>query len=137
MNSPVPWINEAILTWKREGVALQSGALESYIAEVEQWLGFSFPNDFYEFYKAVNGFENSDMNKDMFYLWPLEVIWAEYQGNDDDEFIAFCDFMINSHQIGFIKGQPGIYKSYDRTEKVADNFKEFIEILNSNADPLY
>src|ERR1044072_3588567 len=113
MNSPVPWINEAILTWKREGVALQSGALESYIAEIEQWLGFSFPNDFYEFYKAGNGFENSDMNKDMFYLWPLEVIWAEYQGNDDDEFIAFCDFMINSHQIGFIKNQPGIYKSYD------------------------
>ena len=137
MNSPAPWINDAILTWQKEGIALHSGALEVYIAEIEQWLGFNFPNDFNELYKAVNGFANSNMNSDMFYLWPLEVIWAEYRGNNDDEFIAFCDFMINSHQIGFIKDQPGIYKSYDYTEKVADSFKEFIELLNTGSDLLY
>ena len=77
MNSPAPWINEAVLTWQKEGIALRQGALETYIAEIEQWLGFSFPNDFYEFYKVVNGFEDGDMNKDMFSLWPLEVILAE------------------------------------------------------------
>lgn len=137
MNSPAPWINEAILTWKREGVALQSGALETYIAEIEQWLGFSFPTDFYEFYKTVNGFENSDMNKEMFSLWPLGAIWAEYQGNDDDEFIAFCDYMINSYHFGFLKDQSGIYRNAVSIDKIADNFKEFIEILNTNSDKLY
>ena len=35
MNSPAPWINEAILTWEKEGIALQQGALETYIAEME------------------------------------------------------------------------------------------------------
>lgn len=137
MNSPAPWINEAILTWQKEGIALRPGALDAYIAEVEQWLGFKFPNDFYELYKVVNGFENSGMNRDMFSLWPLEVIWDEYQGNKDDEFIAFCDYLINSHQIGFIKGQTGIYKDYARTEKIANSFREFIELLNGNSDPLY
>jgi hypothetical protein len=137
MNSPAPWINDTILAWQKEGITLQTGVWESYIAEIEEWLGFSFPNDFYEFYKAVNGFANSEMNKEMFSLWPLETIWAEYQGNNDDEFIAICDYMINSHQIGFIKDQPGIYKNYARTEKIADSFKEFIELLNTDSELLY
>lgn len=137
MNSPAPWINDAILTWQKEGVPLQTGVWETYIAEIEEWLGFSFPNDFYEFYRAVNGFANSETNKELFSLWPLETIWAVYQGNDDDEFIAICDYMINCHQIGFIKGQSGIYKDCHRKEKVADSFKEFIELLNADSEQLY
>jgi hypothetical protein len=137
MNSPAPWINEAILTWQKEVIALQPGALETYIAELEQWLGFSFPNDFYEFYKVVNGFERYVSNEDFFSLWSLETLWEEYLNNKEGEFIGVCDYMINSHQIGFIKGQTGIYKEYARTEKIAGSFKEFIELLNSGSDLLY
>jgi hypothetical protein len=137
MNSPAPWVNDAILTWQREGIKLRPGALETYIAEMEQWLSFTFPQDFYEFYKVVNGFERHESNQEMFSLWSLETLWEEYSGSKETEFIGFCDFMINSHQIGFIKDQPGIYKSYDYTEKVADSFKEFIELLNAGSDLLY
>jgi hypothetical protein len=137
MNSPAPWINDAISTWQKEGVKLRPGVLETYIAEMEPWLGFTFPQDFYEFYKVVNGFEGHESNQEMFSLWSLETLWEEYSGSEDTEFIGFCDYLINSHQIGFIKGKPGIYKDYSRIEKVADSFREFIELLNTGSDLLY
>jgi hypothetical protein len=143
MNSPAPWINEAILTWQKEGIKLRPGALETYIAEMEQWLGFSFPADFYEFYKVVNGFERWSSNENFFSLWSLETLWEEGPNNQEDDFIGFCDHMINSHWIGFVKNKPGIYRHYPniitegRTTKIADSFKEFIELLNTDSELLY
>ena len=137
MNSPAPWINEAILTWQKEGIALQPGALETYIAEIQPWLGFTFPNDFYEFYKVVNGFARYESNKELFSLWSLETLWEEYLGSKDNEFIGFCDYMINSYQFGYLKSQPGIYRNAIGFEKVANSFSEFIELLNADSDLLY
>lgn len=137
MNSPAPWINEAILTWQKEGIALNPGELEPYIAEIEQWLDFSFPQDFCELYKVVNGFERGVSNENFFSLWSLDTLWEEYPNNMEDGFIGFCDYMINSHQIGFIKGQPGVYKDYERTTMIASSFEEFIEMLNTDSELLY
>lgn len=137
MNSPAPWINDAILTWQKEGIKLRPGALETYIAEMEPWLGFTFPQDFYEFYKVVNGFERHESNQEMFSLWSLETLWEEYSGSKDTEFIGFCDYMINSYQFGYLKSQPGIYRNAIGYEKVADSFKEFIELLNTDSELLY
>jgi hypothetical protein len=137
MNSPAPWINEAILTWQQEGIRLRPGALETYIVEMEQWLGFSFPQDFYEFYKVVNGFERYESNKELFSLWSLETLWEEYLGSKNNEFIGICDYMINSYQFGYLKSQPGIYRNAIGFEKVANSLSEFIELLNADSDLLY
>lgn len=137
MNSPAPWINEAILTWQKEGIALNPGALETYITEIEQWLGVSFPQDFYELYKVVNGFADWGCNEEMFSLWSLELIWEQNQVNMEHEFIAICDYMINSYHFGFLKDQPGIYRNAIGFEKVADSFKQFIELLNTDSELLY
>jgi hypothetical protein len=137
MNSPAPWINEAIFTWQKEGIALNPGALEAYMAETEQLLGFSFPPDFYELYKVVNGFADRGSNKEMFSLWPLETIWEENPVNREEGFIAICDYMISSYHFGFLKDQPGIYRNAIGLEKVADSFKQFIELLNADSELLY
>lgn len=137
MNSPAPWINDAILTWQKEGIPLHMGVWETYITEIEEWLDFSFPPDFYEFYKAVNGFAKNESNKELFCLWSLETIWEEYSGSKDAEFIGFCDYMINSWQYGYLKNQSGIYINALSFEKVADSFKEFIELLNADSERLY
>ena len=137
MNSPAPWINEAILTWQKEGIKLRPGALETYIAEMEPWLGFTFPQDFYEFYKVVNGFERWVSNENFFSLWSLETLWEEYSGSKDTDFIGFCDYMINSYHFGYLKDQPGVYRNAVSIEKVADSFKEFIELLNTDSELLY
>lgn len=137
MNSPAPWINDAILTWQKEGIKLRPGAMPFYLTELEQWMGFSFPPDFYEFYKTVNAFEKHESNSELFCLWSLETIWEEYSGRKDTEFIGFCDYMINSWQYGYRKNQPGIYRNAIGFKKVADSFKEFIELLNADSEVLY
>jgi hypothetical protein len=134
MNSKAAWITEAMATWRREGIALQAGVSLQYIEEVEQMLGFTFPDDFKEFYSTVDGFAQDTMSKSMIYMWSMNMIFQEYIAGDDDDFIAFCDYMINSHRIGFIKGLPGIYKCYDLVIPIAETFSTCIQLIYTDSD---
>jgi hypothetical protein len=134
MNSIALWINEAIVTWRREGIALQAGVSLQYIEEVEQMLGFTFPDDFKEFYTTVDGFANDTMSNSMIYMWSMNKIFQEHIAGDDDEFIGFCDYMINSHRIGFIKNERGIYKCYDQVIPIAETFSTCIQLIYTDSD---
>ena len=146
MNSITHWVDRAISTWRNEEIPLLPGVSMTYIAEVEQVLGFAFPSDFKELYTKVNGFADNAINPHMFSLWPLDTIYKQYlqalDGQElileelDEDFIAFCDFMVNSHTIGFDITKPGIYLSYDRRE-VAKSFSECIEMMNFEPALLY
>lgn len=135
-NQTLRWTDQAIATWTSKGIKLQKGVSVDKISDFEKLLGFSFPQDFTDLYKKVNGFEDFDWNEYMFSLWSLDRIMKEYQ-EEDTNYIGFCDFLINSHSIGFFKTDIGIYKSYDQTKPIAGNFKEFVLLLNSNDDLLY
>jgi hypothetical protein len=73
----------------------------------------------------------------MFSFWPLEKIIDEYKASDDKSFIGFCDFLINSHSIGFIKDDFAIYKSYERQCPIAATFKEAVLLINKSSDRIY
>ena len=130
------WIDKAIAVWRGQQIELLPGATIHRISEVEGVIGFKFPADFVNFYLRVNGFKDFGWNNDMFSMWPLGRIIEEYEEIDND-FVPFCDFLINSHQIGFVKSQSGVFKSYDRSKPIANSFKEAIELINSNSDLIY
>ncbi len=131
------WTDKAIDIWTSKRIKLQNGISFDKISDFEKHLDFKFPQDFVELYLKTNGFEDFDWNENMFSLWSLDRILKEYQQNDDTNYIRFCDFLINSHSIGFFKTDIGIYKSYDQTKSIADNFQDFILLLCSSDDLLY
>lgn len=135
-------ITEIIEAWRNSGIQVNKGANLIEIDKLEKHLEFEFPESFKEFYTKIDGFKNSDWNEHMFSIFPLERIKEEYDYNKNKDFIPFCDYLINSHQIGFSKATEGIYINYenllgDMNDKVADNFREsLIEILK-NSDKIY
>jgi hypothetical protein len=131
------WADQAVLTWTKSGIKLQAGLSLEVILGFEVQLDFRFPEDFRELYQKINGFKDFDWNKHMFSLWSLERIIKEYQKDDENNYVGFCDYLINSHSIGFFKSEEGIYKSYSQIEPIARTFREAIELINTNADLLY
>ncbi|WP_044212491.1 hypothetical protein [Flammeovirga sp. OC4] len=78
----------------------------------------------------------------MFSIYPLERIKKEYDEHTDKDFIPFCDYLVNSHQIGLYKKNKRVFKKYENSyeylnDKVADDFKaSMIEIL-LNSENIY
>jgi hypothetical protein len=131
------WTAQAFSDWNSQGIKLNKGTSFQIISDFESLLSFKFPQDFSELYSKVNGFEDFDWNEHMFSLWSLDRILKEYEEGDDTNYIGFCDFLINSHSIGFHKNDRNIYKHYNESEVIADNFQGFILLLNSNDDLIY
>lgn len=136
------WADTVVRLWTAQGLALNEGATADTIAATEKQLSFIFPPSFKVLYTTVNGWTNWAWNEHMFSLWPLDKIMEEYACGRHTGFIGFCDFMINSHWIGFVRDKPGIFKRYDMEGhsdpvKIADSFEEAIEMLHTNPDALY
>ncbi|MCJ7933342.1 MAG: SMI1/KNR4 family protein [Chryseobacterium sp.] len=124
--------------WASENIKLNPPAPIHSIKATEEIFGFRFPDDFKKFYLKLDGFADWDWTKNMFSIWPLARILEEYHNENDKNFIVFADYLINSHQIGFVKGKKGIFKNSNEThELIADTFTEAILLINSDADILY
>ncbi len=131
------WADQSIAIWTTGGIKLNDGIPLDKIAKFENHLDYTFPKDFLHLYQKVNGFKEFDWNENMFSLWSLERILKEYQKGGDSNYIGFCDYLINSHTIGFSKSDNRIYKYYNKPQPIANTFQETITLLNSNADLLY
>ena len=136
------WVDDVIQFWKSKNIELESGTSLNAFTEAEKTVGLSFPLAFKELYKKVNGFKNSDWNEHMFSIWPLEKIIEEYNFGINVNFVAFSDYLINSHWIGFVKGAPGVFKQYNlkavsTPTKIADSFEDAINMINSNHNIIY
>ncbi|MEN0053336.1 MAG: SMI1/KNR4 family protein [Mucilaginibacter sp.] len=134
------WIEEVITKWQLEGVRLNPPAAISDIEEVESILDFRFPEDFKAFYSVINGFDGLDWQEHMFTFWPLKLIIEDFEAASDKSFIGFCDFLINSYSIGFVRNRDGIFKSYnyiENKESIARSFEEVVDMINSNNDLIY
>lgn len=132
------WTHAVIQQWRSEGIEINQSATPETISNAELILGFTFPDDFKELYLQVNGFANWDWRPNMFSIWPIERILKEYGEESNKNHVGFSDFLINSHQIGFIKGREGVFVLYgEYPDKIADTFLEAIHLINSDSDKIY
>lgn len=131
------WADKVISYWKSKGIKLQNGISLTTISESENIIGFRFPMAFIKLYKKVNGFEDWSWNEYMFSVWPLEKIVEEYHESNDKNFISFCDYLINSHCIGFLKEHNGVFKDYNQTKPISSTFQEVIELINTDSKLIY
>lgn len=143
-------IFKIIEQWKEEGIQLSPPATLEAIRRAEEIIGYTFPSDFKEVYLIADGFKEWDWRPNMFSIWPLQRIIDEYleqrsnsagtspyQQEQSENFVGFCDYLINSHQIGFLKNRIGVYKSYDELNPIAESFFEVLQLINKNADLIY
>ena len=131
------WTDSIIERWITQKIKLNKGSTLDELHEAEKSLDFTFPNEFRQLYLKVNGFFDWDMNMNMISLWPLDRIIQEHKGNNDKNFIGFCDYLINSHEVGFYKTKNGIFKSYDEFNPIVMGFKEVLELINSDSTLIY
>jgi len=132
------WTSHAINLWIKNETKLGPPATIDEINAVEKNLSFQFPPDFKELYLKVDGFVDWDWTANMFSIWPLPRIVDEYNRANDKTFIVFADYLINTHHIGFVKGQEGVFKNHGTTpELIANSFSEAIWLINSDAEVLY
>jgi hypothetical protein len=132
-----PWIAPIIAQWTDEAICFNLGASIAEIHDAEKKIGFRFPETFKIFYLQVNGFKRNEWISNMFAIWSLERILEEYHDSRDKNFVGFADWLINSHQIGFVKGQEGIFKYYDSPEKIAETFEAGLMLINQDSKLLY
>jgi len=134
-----PAIEEILTQWANEKISRNPGVPSNSIIELENIIGFKFPEEFKELYSQVNGFADNDWRENMFSVWPLERIAEEYSCSEDKNFIGFADFLINSHNIGFLKTQAGVFKTYSINEYflISNSFISSIKLINANADLIY
>jgi len=137
LTNKVSWTDQAIYAWNQSGTKLQSGLSRNKISEFETLLNFEFPEDFIDLYQKVNGFKDIDWNEHMFSFWPLDKIIVEYKIDNDNTYIGFCDFLINSYSIGFSKDSKKIFKHFDRQNPICDTFKDAVFLINSGSGNIY
>lgn len=127
-----------IKLWTEQHIKLSPPATIDLIKATEKIIDFQFPNDFKAFYLTLDGFADWDWTKNMFSIWPLTRIVEEYHNESNKSFIVFADYLINSHHIGFVKGQKGVFKNSGVIpELIAETFLEALFLINSDADILY
>ena len=135
-------INEVIKYWKQSVIKLNEGVGLEKIELLEKKVNFKFPKSFKEFYSEINGFRDSDWNENMFTIYSVKRIEEEYFESKNTMFIPFCDYLINSHQIGFSKAAKGIYINYqnhlvDMNDKVAETFEQSLVEIIKDSDKIY
>jgi hypothetical protein len=116
----------------QQKIELNPGVTVAQLIEVEDQLDFKFSDSFKNFYLSYNGFKEDVMDQSFLYLWPIQKVLLNF--DNENEFIGFCDFMVNSHSIGFLKTRQGIFKSYAQVKPICQTFDEFL-FLWSNDDP--
>jgi cell wall assembly regulator SMI1 len=125
------WIQDAIKNWEADNTNLNAGSDLNSIISLEKALGIKLPADFKEFYLIVDGFKNLSVNNNLFCIWPIEKIATDYVAFHDKNFIGFCDYLMDSHWIGFHKTSEGVFNDFDLEKPITGTFKEFIKFINS------
>lgn len=132
------WIKEAIAFWDECEVKMNPPATAADFEKAETILSFSFPDDFKALYAVVNGFDDYEWQEYMFSFWSLSRIIEEFVESENKNIIGFCDFLINSHVIGFKRNTVGIFNDYSTDhEPIALTFIEAIDMINSGSREIY
>jgi hypothetical protein len=131
------WTENVISLWKDKEIKLERGASLTAIDQVEKIIGFQFSESFKNLYLKVNGFRNLDSDDNMFSIWPIEKIKEEYLLDTNKNFIGFCDYMIFSYCIGFLKNSDGVFIDHKQMDPIAPTFEESLDLINSNSSRLY
>ena len=133
-----PWVQATRSLWLKRDLKLEPGVSIAEIEFTELEVGFQFPSDMKDLYRVVNGFKEWDMDADsMISIWPMERIREEYNASSDKNFVGFCDFLINSHAIGFCKDRNGIFKCYDAFNPISETFVQAIDLINTSSELIY
>jgi len=124
-------LDKIIEHWRHTQLKLNDPATIDLINGTQQKISLHFPDDFTNFYLKVNGFKDWVMTNQMFCGCTLERIVEEFDNNNN--FISFCDYLIDSHRMEYLKDNLGVYKDfyYDQTPKSAEgNFDRSVSNLD-------
>jgi hypothetical protein len=132
-------LNELLLFWKREKLALNPGISQGDLQVFEHALNFSFDEDFKRYMLQSNGLVDFEWDNNMFSFWSAKRIAQEAHDHHPPELICIADYCINLCSFGYHRHKTGIYIHYQTISGlvlVANSFTEFLKIYLANSDDL-
>ena len=126
--------------WLRQNIKLCPGAAEKELCAFETKYGIQFPEDFRQYLRSMNGFDESDhwMIDDnlitflgLSQIMPLDKYWSPGFANSAG-FFVFADYSISAHVYAIQLRNAAVDRNqvvviYDKLIEVACSFTEFIE----------
>lgn len=133
--------------WLDQGIKLRRGATEEEFAAFELKYNIRLPADLREYLATVDGFDGSehwmtDNNVITFLgldeIKPLSEYWSPDVA-DDNNYFVFADYSIAAHVYAIRLssdscGSNDVVVMYDRPQKVARSFSEFVIGYLENRD---
>ena len=118
-------VDDVISSWQREGVSLTPPiTLKAVKAELSK-TGQRISKDVVDLYCRTGGMAKNEMDSHCFSMWPFDTVTAV---NSDRPYLAFADFLIDSHWYGFV------YESETHSKVCIDYGKELEIIADSVED---
>ena len=90
-------VDEVFAHWRDTGTALNNGATQAQLHDLEALLGGSLPEDVRAFYTRANGMPDDSSDPHMVCFWPIAKIRAEAEAQKIIG-VAFADFSIDAHR---------------------------------------
>ena len=134
-------LKQLIHKWNNEDIQFPIGMKTDAIHRMEESLGYYFPSEFVAYLHTVNGMEEGESDRDLFYFWSSNLIISEQKefktAGPDSIFIGFADriviesiYMIEVSKVRKNSGCVSVKKKNNQI--IAPSFKVFLNnYLNS------
>ncbi|PCJ56552.1 MAG: hypothetical protein COA79_18510 [Planctomycetota bacterium] len=134
-------IEQLTFTWGLSGININNGASHQSIEQLEENMGYYFPQDFKNYLEEIDGMTSGEADDSLFYFWDHVLIEDElkiaHQMNKNSIYIGFADrividsiYMIEVSRQPQATGKVGVRKNTFKV--IAPSFKTFLlEYLNN------
>ena len=134
----ITWVDETVAYWKSISLKLNPGASDEKAVYCEMQMDFKFSQDFKDFHKKMDGFEDYEWSEDMMSLWSYDRILKEFNEEGRPDYVTICDYLIRSCDYVFKNGDQRVYKHVGNCfESIAPSFQQFVGLLMADDKSLY
>ena len=106
-------------SWQQEGIPLLAPIDPAAVRTELSKNGQRYSDDVVDLYSITGGMANDEMDSHCFSMWPFDKVISK---NKERSYLAFADFLIDSHWYGFV------YESKARSKVCVDYFKHGTEL---------
>jgi hypothetical protein len=115
----LPVVERVIRFWQQDGIPLLAPMDPVAVRNELSKTGQRYSDDVVDIYSIAGGMANDEMDSHCFSMWPFDKVLSK---NKERSYLAFADFLIDSHWYGFV------YESKARSKVCVDYFKHGTEL---------
>lgn len=140
-------VDQLTQRWKESQLKIKPGASAQQLSQFEEQVGTKLRPDIRQYFAAVNGMEENEMDTDHIRFWPLEEVKPlsedinapespEYKG-----YYLFADYLLWSHIYAVDLSTAGsgsiVMVGGKEPRQVASSFAEFVRLYLDKSEEIF